>query len=142
MGDGGVLCTPCADFSRPVEELEYTCLLKSTFTCHMDPNNSKVTTGKERVITVCAESQSTSRDPNRTRFLEVQVTIRDEIQCDNKSSFPEVDTSLKKNLMLVGGHGDNTVDLCGEDNTDTKSQFLGKGHRTVVSCFPVIRVPI
>ena len=24
--------TPCADFSRPVEELEYTCLLKSTFT--------------------------------------------------------------------------------------------------------------
>jgi hypothetical protein len=24
--------TPCADFSRPAEELEYTCLLKSTFT--------------------------------------------------------------------------------------------------------------
>ena len=23
MGDGGVFCTPCADFSRPVEELEY-----------------------------------------------------------------------------------------------------------------------
>jgi hypothetical protein len=32
MGDGGVLHTPCTDFSRPVEELEYTCLLKSTFT--------------------------------------------------------------------------------------------------------------
>jgi hypothetical protein len=32
MGDGGVFHTPCADFSRPVEELEYTCLLKSTFT--------------------------------------------------------------------------------------------------------------
>ena len=32
MGDGGVFGTPCEDFSRPVEELEYTCLLKSTFT--------------------------------------------------------------------------------------------------------------
>jgi hypothetical protein len=32
MGNGGVYGMPCADFSRPVEELEYTCLLKSTFT--------------------------------------------------------------------------------------------------------------
>ena len=32
MGDGGVFHTPCADFSIPVEELEYTCLLKCTFT--------------------------------------------------------------------------------------------------------------
>jgi hypothetical protein len=32
MGDGGVFHTHCADFSRPVEALEYTCLLKSTFT--------------------------------------------------------------------------------------------------------------
>jgi hypothetical protein len=32
VGDGGVFHTPCADFSRPVEEFEYTCLLKSTFT--------------------------------------------------------------------------------------------------------------
>ncbi len=32
MGDGGVFSTPCADFSRPAEELEYTYLLKSTFT--------------------------------------------------------------------------------------------------------------
>jgi hypothetical protein len=32
MGDGGVFHTLCADFSRPVEELEYTCLLQSTFT--------------------------------------------------------------------------------------------------------------
>ena len=31
MGDGGGFHTPCADFSRPVEELEYSCLLKSTF---------------------------------------------------------------------------------------------------------------
>jgi hypothetical protein len=35
----------------------------------MDPNISKATTGKERVVAACAESQSTSRDPNRTRFL-------------------------------------------------------------------------
>jgi hypothetical protein len=32
MGDGGVFHTPCPDFSKPVEELEYRCLLKSTFT--------------------------------------------------------------------------------------------------------------
>ncbi len=32
VGDGGVFHTPCTDFSRPVERLEYTCLLKSTFT--------------------------------------------------------------------------------------------------------------
>jgi hypothetical protein len=32
MGDGGVFLTPCTDLSRPVEELEYTCLLKITFT--------------------------------------------------------------------------------------------------------------
>jgi hypothetical protein len=32
MGDGGVFHTPCVDFSRPVEELDYTCLLKSNFT--------------------------------------------------------------------------------------------------------------
>ncbi len=116
MGDGGVFRTTCADFSRPVEELEYTCLLKSTFTeashvrdfktwqtpatypecvfcgkmyrwgttyveCHMDPNISEGTTGNERVVTACAESQSTSRGHN---------------------------TSNKRNLMVVGGH---TLDL-------------------------------
>jgi hypothetical protein len=89
MGDGGVFRTPCADFCRPVEELEYTRLLKSTFTeashvrgfktwqtpatypecvfcgkmyrwqaanveCHMDPNISKTTTGRERVVGACA----------------------------------------------------------------------------------------
>jgi len=32
MGDGGVFHTPCTDFSRSVEEFEYTCFLKSTFT--------------------------------------------------------------------------------------------------------------
>ena len=29
--------------------------------------------------------------------------------------------------MLVGGHEDNAVDLCGEDNADAKRQCLGKG---------------
>ncbi len=32
MGDGGGFLTPCTDFSRPVEQLEYSCLLKITFT--------------------------------------------------------------------------------------------------------------
>ena len=80
----------------------------------MDPNISKVTTGKERVVTVCAESRSTSRDPNRTRFLTVQEAIRDKMQCDKKTFLAEVDTSKKRNLMLVRGHTDNAVDLCGK----------------------------
>ena len=49
------------------------------------------------------------------------------MQCDKKSLFTEVDTSKKRNLMLVGGHPDNVVDLCGEDNADTMRQCLGKG---------------
>jgi hypothetical protein len=32
MGEGRVSLSPCADFHRPVEELEYTDLLRSTFT--------------------------------------------------------------------------------------------------------------
>jgi hypothetical protein len=32
MGEGRVSLTPCADIYRPVEELEYTVLLRSTFT--------------------------------------------------------------------------------------------------------------
>jgi len=157
MGDGGVFRTPCADFCRPVEELEYTRLLKSTFTeashvrgfktwqtaatypecvfcgkmyrwgaayveCHMDPNISKATTGKERVVAACAESQSTSRGPNRTRFLAVQAAICAKMQCDKKSFLAESDASNKWNLMTVGGHTDNSVDLCGEDSADGKRQ--------------------
>ena len=148
MGDEGGFRTPCADFSRPVEELEYSCLLKSTFTqashdrgfktwqtpatypecafcgrkyrwgavyveCHMDPNILKTTTGKGRVVTVCATSQSTSRDPNRTRFLAVQAAISAKMQCDKKTWLAEANAS-KKRLMLVGGYADNAVDLCGE----------------------------
>ena len=142
--------TPCTDFSRPVEELQYSCLLKNTFTqdshdrgfktwqtpvtypeslfcgrkyrwgsvyveCHMDPNISKTTIVKERVVPECAESQSTLRDPNRTRFLTVQVVIRDKFQCDKKVLMTEVDVSIKRNVMLVGGNEDNVVDLCEED---------------------------
>ena len=93
------------------------------------PQHFEATTGKERVVTACAESQSTSRDPNRTSFLAVQASIHDKIQCDKKSFFPTVDALEKRNLMAVGGHTDNDVDLCGEHNTDAKSQWLGKGHK-------------
>ena len=94
--------------------------------CHMDPNISKATTDKERVVTECAESQSTSRGPNRTRFLAVQSTIRAKMQCDKKTLLAEADAS-KKRLMLVGWYPDNVVDLCGEGNADAKRPCLGKG---------------
>ena len=120
MGEGRVSLTPCEDFYRPVEELEYTDLLRSTFTqsdhergfktwrtpathpqcafcgkkyrwgkgeveCHMDPTITKASTGKERLVAACAESQSTSRGPNRPRFLAVQAAIRAKMQCDKKT---------------------------------------------------------
>jgi hypothetical protein len=72
MVDGGVFRTPCADFSRLVEEsLSFFCGKmyrwgKAYVECHMDPNISIATTDKERVITEYPESQSTSRVPNRT----------------------------------------------------------------------------
>ena len=93
----------------------------------MDPNISKATTGKERVVAVCAASQSTSRDPNRTRFLTVQSAIRVKMQCDKKTLLAETDASKKRNLTLVGGYADNAVDLCGEGNADGKRPCLGKG---------------
>jgi hypothetical protein len=37
------------------------------------PNHYKTSTDKERLVTECAESQATSCDPNRTRFLTVHV---------------------------------------------------------------------
>jgi hypothetical protein len=115
-----VSLTPCTDFYRPVEELEYTDLLRSTFTqsgherrfktwrteathpqcvfcgkkhrwgkgeveCHMDPTITKASTVNERLVSACAESHYTSRDPNRTRFLAVQAVIRVKIQCDKKT---------------------------------------------------------
>jgi hypothetical protein len=65
----------------------------------MDPTITKASTGNERIVSACAESQSTSRGPNRTRFL---------------------DASKKRNLLLVEGHGDNPVEVCGEGNADAK----------------------
>jgi hypothetical protein len=98
----------------------------------MDPNISKATTGKERVVAACAESQSTSCVPNRTEPVFFQYDRNTpKMQCDKKSLFTETDTSKKRNLMLVGGHADNALDLCGEGNTDTKRQCLGKGQTMI-----------
>ncbi len=154
--------TPCTDFYRPVEELEYTDLLRNTFIqsgherdfktwrtpathpqcvfcgkkyrwgkgeveCHMDPTITKTSTDNERLVEACAESQSTSRDPNRTRFLTVQVVIRVKMQCDKKTLLADVDESEKRNLLLVGGHADNPVEVCGEGNADAKRSCLDKG---------------
>jgi hypothetical protein len=49
------------------------------------------------------------------------------MQCDKKSFLATTDVSKKRNLMVVGGHADNDVDLCGEDNADAKRQCLVKG---------------
>ena len=95
----------------------------------MDPNISNVTTGKERVVKACVESQSTSRDPNRTSFLVVQTAIRVKMQCDKETLLGEADTSKKRNLMLVGGHEDNVVDLCEEGNADAKRPSLEESWR-------------
>jgi hypothetical protein len=42
------------------------------------------------------------------------------MQYDMKSLLAAADASKKRNLMAVGGHADNAVDLCGEDNADAK----------------------
>jgi len=86
------------------------------------PNISKPTTGKERVVATCTESHSTSCGPNRTRFFTVQTVIRAKMQCDKKSLLEPADVSNKRNLMVVGGHPDNAVDLCREDSADGKRQ--------------------
>jgi hypothetical protein len=90
--------------------------------CHMDPNISKVTTDRERVVSVCAESQSKTGSIRTTR-------------CDKKSLLTGEDVFKKHNLMVVGGHTDNAVDLCAEDNADSKRQYLGKG-RTMLTKQP------
>ena len=43
--------------------------------------------------------------------------------------------------MLVGGHEDNDVDLCGEDNPESNHPCLGKGQTMLtkyphIQCFP------
>jgi hypothetical protein len=64
---------------------------------------------RERVVTACVESQSTSRDLNRTCFLAVHTTISVKMKCDKKSLLTAVNSSKKHNLMAVEGHEDNTV---------------------------------
>jgi hypothetical protein len=61
------------------------------------------------------------------RKLAVRAAIRAKMQCDKKCLLAAADASKKHNLMAVGGHADNAVDLCTEDNTDAKRQCLGKG---------------
>ena len=68
----------------------------------MDPTITKVSTDKERLVTACAESQSTSCDPNRTRFLIVQAVIRAKMQCDKKTLLAEADASKKRNTDTQG----------------------------------------
>ena len=94
------------------------------------------------------ESQTTSRDPNRTHFFEVKTTIRVKILSDKKTFLPEEDTSRKRHLMLVGGHGDKTGSVssfelrkkkCGEIATfhsDIPSSSRDEGsHRERVGIF-------
>jgi hypothetical protein len=54
------------------------------------------------------------------------------MQCDKKTLLSDADASKKdalkkRNLLLVGGHADNTVEVCGEGNADGKRPCLGKG---------------
>ncbi len=124
----------------------------TTLECHMDPTITKAVTDKERFVAACAESPVTSRDPNTTRFLEVQTAIRVKMICDKKTSvFGEEDTSKKRNLMLVGLNTDNDVDLCEEGNTDVKRQCLGKEQNMLTKpprqtefgeCWSVVGYPI
>ena len=81
--------------------------------CHMDPTITKASTDNERLVTACAESQSTSSGPNRTRFLAVQAVIRVKMRCDKKVLIADADASKKRNLLLVAGHADNPVEVCG-----------------------------
>jgi hypothetical protein len=102
----------------------------------MDPTITNTSTVNERLVSTCAESQSISCDPNRTRFLSVQSVMRTKIQCDKKTLLTDVDTSKKRILLLVEGHADNPVEVCGEDNDDTKRPCLGKG-QTILTKPPI-----
>ena len=60
------------------------------------------------------------------------------MQCDKKTLLAEADASKKRNLMLVGGHADNAVDLCGEGNADAKRPCLDK-RQTMSTKYPHIQ---
>jgi hypothetical protein len=49
------------------------------------------------------------------------------MQCDKKTLLADADASKKRNLLLVGEHVDNPVEVSGEDNVDEKRPYLGKG---------------
>jgi len=59
------------------------------------------------------------------------------MECDKKSLLAAADTSNQRNLMVVGGHSDNVVDLCGEDNADSKRQYLGDNTDAKCQCLGV-----
>ena len=56
----------------------------------MDPNIGK-TTGRERTVTQCKESLTTSCGPHRKRFLEVQTEIRVLMTSDGQTFLPEME---------------------------------------------------
>jgi hypothetical protein len=62
------------------------------------------------------------------------------MQCDKKTFLADVNASKKRNLMLVGGHADNPVEVCGEGNADAKSPRLGKGQTMQEEDHPVLEV--
>jgi hypothetical protein len=49
------------------------------------------------------------------------------MQCDKKTLLADADASIKRNLLLVGGHADNPVEVCGVGNADAKRPHLVKG---------------
>ena len=94
--------------------------------CHMDPNIGKAT-DRERTVTPCKESLSTSRGPHRKRPLEVQSEIRSHMSSDRQTLLTEAHASAKRNLSLVGGCADTPVDLVAGGNADGKRPCLGNG---------------
>ena len=56
---------------------------------------------------------------------------------NKKSLLASADASKQRNLMVVGGHSDNAVDLCGEDNADAKRQCLGDNADAKRQCLGV-----
>jgi hypothetical protein len=66
MGEGRVSLTPCADFYRPVQELEYTDLLRNTFTQSGHERASKL--GGLRQLTLSVSFVAKSIGGGRVRW--------------------------------------------------------------------------
>jgi hypothetical protein len=143
-----VFLTPCANFYRPVEELEYTDLLRSTFTQpdHERGFNTWRTLATHPQCVFCSKRYRWGRvrwNVTWTPPLQKQQLARKGLwqRVQNhkqhrvariepvfwKTLLAEADASRKRNLILVGGQADNAVNLCGEGNSDAKRQCLGKG---------------